>query len=62
MMKESLSFWSGILIPFCPNAKSAEAIAGLESVRFILSNFPSPVNVRNGCASLIAELNGKIPS
>ncbi|KAM0824361.1 hypothetical protein ACQ4PT_070255 [Festuca glaucescens] len=55
-----LSAWGWI--PYCPNAETAEAIAGLEGIKEIFPHYAGPIHLENDCASLISELCGVGPS
>jgi ribonuclease HI len=55
-----ISAWGRI--PYCPNAETAEAIAGLEGIRAIIPHYAGPVHLENDCASLISELCAIGPS
>jgi hypothetical protein len=55
-----LSAWGWI--PYCPNAETAEAIAGLEGIKSTIPHYVGPLHLENDCASLISELCGVGPS
>jgi hypothetical protein len=55
-----LSAWDWI--SYCPNAETAEAIAGLEGIKTTMPHYVGPLHLENDCASLISELCGVDPS